>query len=119
MNTHLAAKKRKKKAKFEPGKKRLRVRAGVGVGVTLRGAGIFGTTAVAALLVVHYDLSLCPLSTGCGKIASKITKLIVHCSKRSEIITILHNKCLKIRESLKISMMIKECPLSVDNRKIM
>ena len=63
MNTHLAAKEKgkKKKAKFEPSKKGCESER-VGVGVTLRGAGIFGTTAVAALLAVHYDLSLLSLN---------------------------------------------------------
>ena len=64
MNTHLAAKEKggRRRRNSSQAKKVVRASERVGVGVTLRGAGIFGTTAVAALLAVHYDLSLLSLN---------------------------------------------------------
>ena len=61
MNTHLAAKEKRRRRNSSQAKKGCESER-VGVGVTLRGAGIFGTTAVAALLAVHYDLSLLSLN---------------------------------------------------------
>ena len=52
MNTHLAAKKKKREGEIRAGQKKGCESERVGVGVTSRGAGIFGTTAVAALLAV-------------------------------------------------------------------
>ena len=62
MNTHLAAKEKGGRRRNSSSAKKGCESERVGVGVTLRGAGIFGTTAVAALLAVHYDLSLLSLN---------------------------------------------------------
>ena len=62
MNTHLAAKEKGRRRRNSSQAKKGCESERVGVGVTLRGAGIFGTTAVAALLAVHYDLSLLSLN---------------------------------------------------------